>query len=138
MVGRADGGTGDSRDDGQKGATDADTWRELGPIVAVVALAVAVLAGLAVLPARTWWTQRQNMNDARAELMRVEAEVADLQAHLDLLQTDAEVERLARRDFDLVFPGEESYRLVPPTPPSTPPSDPPVASPSTPAAPAQP
>ncbi len=88
--------------------------RELGPVAVVLALAVVVLAGLAVLPARTWWTQRQSLNQSRAELAQVEEEVADLEARHELLQTDAEVERLARQDYDLVYPGEESYRLVPP------------------------
>jgi cell division protein FtsB len=105
-------GRGVGRTDGR--ANQAERWRELGPIVAVVILAFAVLAGLAVLPARTWWTQRQNMNEARAELEQMEAEVTGLQAQQDLLQTDAEIERLARENFDLVRPGEESYRLVPP------------------------
>lgn len=87
--------------------------RELGPVAVVLALAVVVLAGLAVLPARTWWTQRQSLNQSRAELAQVQQEVADLKARRDLLQTDAEVERIARQDYDLVYPGEESYRLVP-------------------------
>lgn len=91
-----------------------DRVREIGPIVVVVALAFAVLAGLAVLPARTWLSQRENMNEARAELEEVQAEVAVLEAELELLQTDEEVERLAREHFDLVYPGEESYRIVPP------------------------
>jgi len=92
----------------------SDRARELVPIVGVVGLAVAVLAGLAVLPARTWLTQRDNMNDARAELQQIEAELAVLEAELELLQTDAELERQARANFDLVYPGEESYRIVPP------------------------
>ncbi|MDH4075408.1 MAG: septum formation initiator family protein [Acidimicrobiia bacterium] len=87
--------------------------RELGPVAVVLALAVVVLAGLAVLPARTWWTQRQSLNQSRAELAQVEQDVADLKARQELLQTDAEVERIARQDYDLVYPGEESYRLVP-------------------------
>ncbi len=83
------------------------------PVVLVVGLALAVLAGLAVLPARTWLSQRQNMADARAELEQIEADVAALEDELDLLTTDEEVERLARENFDLVRPGEESYRIVP-------------------------
>ncbi len=75
---------------------------------------MAVLAGLAVLPARTWLSQREAMNDARAELQQIEADVDDLEAQLELLQTDDEVERLARQHFDLVYPGDESYRIVTP------------------------
>lgn len=94
----------------------------MAPILALVALAVAVLGGLAVLPARTWLTQRQNMHESQAELNQTQADVADLQNQLQLLQTDAEVERLARQNFDLVYPGEESYRVVPPGPTTVPPS----------------
>ncbi|MGF1597429.1 MAG: septum formation initiator family protein [Acidimicrobiales bacterium] len=91
-----------------------DRAREIGPILLVAVLAMAVLAGLAVLPARTWLSQREAMNDARAELQQIEADVDDLEAQLELLQTDDEVERLARQHFDLVYPGDESYRIVTP------------------------
>jgi cell division protein FtsB len=80
----------------------------------VAALSLAVVAGLAVLPARTWLTQREEISEARTELADIEAELVELRAELELLQTDAEIERLARADFDLVYPGEESYRIVPP------------------------
>jgi cell division protein FtsB len=98
---------------GGRWSRGGDRLRESAPIAVVAALSLAVLAGLAVLPARTWLTQRQAMSDARADLARVESEVAELRADLELLQTDAEIERLAREDFDLVYPGEESYRIVP-------------------------
>ncbi len=88
--------------------------REIVPIAAVVALALSVLAGLAVLPTRTWMSQRQDMAEARADLARIEDEVAELSAQLEQLRTDDEIERMARQHFDLVYPGEESYRIVPP------------------------
>ncbi len=76
-------------------------------------LAVVVLGGLAVLPARTWISQRQQTRDAQAEVERLDVEAAELGRQLELLETDAEMERRARRDFDLVYPGEESYRILP-------------------------
>ena len=82
-------------------------------MVFVVGLAVAVLAGLAVLPAKTWFSQKQKMEEAEAEVARIEAETAELELELQLLATDEEIELRARRDFDLVYPGEESYRIVP-------------------------
>ena len=91
-----------------------DQLKAMAPIVLVVGLALAVLAGLAVLPARTWLTQRQNMADAQAELEQIEADVDALEGELELLGTDDEIERLARKNFDLVYPGEESYRILPP------------------------
>jgi cell division protein FtsB len=94
----------------------ADTdnwWRETAPLALLTGVALVVLGGLSVLPARTWWAQREAMASARAELDLVESEVEDLRAELELLQTDAEIERQARENFDLVYPGEESYYIVP-------------------------
>ncbi|MGI9594518.1 MAG: FtsB family cell division protein [Acidimicrobiales bacterium] len=82
------------------------------PIMFVVGLAVTVLAGLAVLPAQTWFSQKQKMNEAEAEIARIEAESARLELELRQLAGDDEIERRARQDFDLVYPGEESYRIA--------------------------
>ncbi len=87
--------------------------RGLGPILVVVVLACVVLAGLAVLPAKTWFSQRSKMDAAEAELARIEAETIELERQVERLGTDEEIELRARRDFDLVYPGEESYRIVP-------------------------
>jgi len=76
-------------------------------------LAAAVLVGLAIVPVRTWLVQQEKMDEARNDVARIQAEVADLERQLAQLQTDAEIERRARQDFDLVFPGEESYRILP-------------------------
>ncbi|MGB5758453.1 MAG: septum formation initiator family protein [Acidimicrobiales bacterium] len=86
------------------------------PILFVAGLAMTVLAGLAVLPAQTWFSQKQKMAEAEAEIARIEAETAELERELQLLGTDGEIERRARKDFDLVYPGEESYRIVSPEP----------------------
>ncbi|NNF53826.1 MAG: hypothetical protein HKN03_05215 [Acidimicrobiales bacterium] len=87
--------------------------REVLSTLAFCAVCFALIAALAVLPARTWWTQRQALNAAqehRAELLNQRAQ---LDSQLGKLQTDAEVERLARANYDLVFPGEESFRILP-------------------------
>ena len=39
---------------------------------------------------------------------------AKLQAQVDALGTDAEIERIARSEYSLVFPGEETYAVLPP------------------------
>ena len=83
----------------------------------MIALVVGVLAGLAVLPARTWKAQQADLTEAEAELAETEAEVAELTAELEELETDAAVERLAREHFDLVYPGDESYVIVEPDSP---------------------
>jgi cell division protein FtsB len=79
----------------------------------MLAVSGTVIAALAVLPARTWMTQRRERIEVESELERLNGDVAQLDAQLGLLRTDAEIERRARENFDLVFPGEESYRILP-------------------------
>lgn len=113
--------SGEGKGSGERSATSGppEPWfsreqiRGAVPVVFVFGLAVAVLAGLAVLPARTWLSQRQNMAEAKAELEQIEADVEALEGELDLLTTEDEIERLARENFDLVYPGDESYRIIP-------------------------
>lgn len=98
---------------GRAAPADAGPLREMMPVALLAGVVLVVLAALAVLPARTWWTQREVMADTQAELDRMEGEVEALRAELELLRSDAEIERQARENFDLVYPGEESYRIVP-------------------------
>ena len=85
-------------------------------MVVITCLALAVLVGLAVVPVRTWLSQKDKTQQAEAEISRIEQDVATLERQLEQLQTDAEIERRARGDFDLVYPGEESYRILPSEP----------------------
>jgi cell division protein FtsB len=85
-------------------------------MVVITCLSLAVLVGLAVVPVRTWLSQKEKTRQAEAEISRIDQDIASLERQLDELQTDAEIERRARQDFDLVFPGEESYRILPSEP----------------------
>ncbi len=87
--------------------------REVFSTLAFCVVCFALIAALAVLPARTWWTQRQTLNAAEEHRSELLNERAQLESQLGKLQTDAEVERLARANYDLVFPGEESFRILP-------------------------
>lgn len=93
--------------------SSVDRTRDMAPVALASCLAAAVLVGLAIVPVRTWLAQQRKMDDARAQLAQIDADVADLEGQLARLQTDDEIERRARQDFDLVFPGEESYRILP-------------------------
>ncbi len=88
-------------------------WHNV-PAVAVLVLSLAIVVGLAVIPARTWLQQQELTAETQNELDRIQAGNAELEAQLARLQTDEEVERIGREHFDLVFPGEESYRILPP------------------------
>ena len=87
--------------------------RRILPVTLVVAISIVVLVGLAALPIRTWVDQRRATDEIRQEVTTAEGEVAELELKLALLETDAEIERMARENFDLVYPGEESYRILP-------------------------
>ena len=86
--------------------------RHIASVGLLLGLSAVVLGALALLPARTWMAQRSERAQVEAELVRVDGEVEQLEAMLELLETDAEVERRARESFDLVYPGEESYRIL--------------------------
>lgn len=58
-------------------------------------------------------TQRQ-VATARAELEALETHNAELQADVSALQTDAEIERLAREKLGYVRPGEKAYVVLDP------------------------
>jgi len=85
------------------------------PMVALLMISGAIVVGVAVLPMRTWLDQREILDQTELEHQQIMSEVDQLDAQLELLQTDEEIERLGRENFDLVKPGEESYRILPPS-----------------------
>ncbi len=83
------------------------------PMALMVLVLLAVLGGLAAVPARTWMTQQEQVEQADRQLRGLQADIGDLERQLERLETTSEIERRARQDFDLVYPGEESYRILP-------------------------
>ena len=89
-------------------------WILVGSLVVVAVLFVAVF------PARTYLDQRHARQQVAAQIKLLDARNRALQKRVQTLHTDAEVERLAREQYDLVRPGEEAYAILPsPTPPTT-------------------
>ncbi len=85
--------------------------------VLVAALAVIGVLALAVFPTTAWLDQRRNREAMVAQEAALSAENRVLQARVDLLRSDQEIERLARQ-YNLVKPGEEQYFIQPrPAPP---------------------
>jgi cell division protein FtsB len=78
-----------------------------------VAMIVA-LGSLAAAPARAWWDQQGQIADAEARLAELDRATTANAARLAALESDSELERLARRDFGLAKPGEEVYVVLPP------------------------
>jgi len=85
-------------------------------------VAIGVLF-LAVFPARTYLDQRHQRQQVTAEIRATDASNKALEQRIKNLNTDAEVERLAREQYNLVRPGEEAYAILPSRqqpPPATP------------------
>lgn len=87
-----------------------------------IAVASVVFVGFvfgAVFPTRTYLTQRREIAAATERLALFEAQNGRLEAAVNRLQRDEEIERLARSRYNLVRPGEEAYAILPvPAPPS--------------------
>ena len=80
---------------------------------------------LAVFPARTYLDQRHQRQQVTAEIRATDATNKKLEQRVKSLNTDAEIERLAREQYNLVRPGEEAYAILPSRQP------PPAANPAT-------
>ena len=88
----------------------------VGSFLAVGALVVGVF------PTRAILDQRRALDRAEERLAEVDARNDELEARVEALGTDEEIERLAREQHDLVYPGQEAYAILPapPDPPSVP------------------
>ena len=92
--------------------------RRLGCLAAGIGL-VAVLL-VFVFPTTTWLAQRHDRAVAVQRVRVLDAANRRLEARVRELHNDAEIERLARQQYDLVRPGEEAYAILPAPAPSKP------------------
>jgi cell division protein FtsB len=67
-----------------------------------------------VVPYRQIIETQREVATARAELKALESENAELGADVAALQSDAEIERLAREKLGYVRPGEKAYVVLDP------------------------
>lgn len=81
-------------------------------------LALVLFAGLVyfIFPTTTWLDQRAEAAEVRTELDALLAEQEELRTSIARMRTDDEVERIARREFNFVYPGEEAYAVLPAPP----------------------
>ena len=82
----------------------------------VIGLAVLGVAYVGAFPVRTYLTQQSATAQAEDELTELNDEVAGLRDEIEGLQTQEEIERRAREDYNLVYPGEEPFALLPAAP----------------------
>jgi cell division protein FtsB len=85
---------------------------------AAIATLLILLMGTAfltqVVPYRQIIDSQRQVSSARAELAALEAENAELAADVEALQTDDEIEKLAREKLGYVQPGETAYVVLDP------------------------
>jgi cell division protein FtsB len=77
-------------------------------------VAAAGLLLLLVLPTRAWLGQRSDIASAQQKLALIETENAKLEAQLKALLTPAEIERVAREQYNLAGRGEQVFSVLPP------------------------
>jgi cell division protein FtsB len=66
-----------------------------------------------VFPTRSYLAQRNAVNDARNDVQVLQEQNRRLQEEADRLETPEEIERLAREEFQMVYPGERAYAVLP-------------------------
>ncbi|HWC40285.1 MAG TPA: septum formation initiator family protein [Acidimicrobiales bacterium] len=82
-------------------------------VLLVAAGATLALLVLVVFPTRSYLHERSNLNSAAHQLQSLNAQNRQLSDQIGRLNSDAEIERLARKDYGLVKPGEEAYAILP-------------------------
>lgn len=82
-------------------------------LVAAAAIATMAVLALYVFPTRTWIDQRAAITETEASLDALAAERDALAARVAELDTDSEIELIARTQYGLVLPGEEAYAVLP-------------------------
>jgi cell division protein FtsB len=101
----------------------ADQVRRRGSwTAAVIASVVVGTLFLGVFPARTYLAQRRSLAAAQARVTVLAKQNAALDQESKKLLTDAEIERLAREQYNLVRPGEQAYAILPGPQPAAPPA----------------
>ena len=86
--------------------------RTIVPVLATAVVLGVLLVG--VFPTRTFLAQRAALHGAEEQLAVLREENEALEARARHLHDDAEIERLAREQYNLVRPGEEAYAVLPP------------------------
>jgi len=81
--------------------------------IAVASLSFIAIMFLFVFPTRSYLAQQRQVRAARRAVAVLQQQNKELSHEQRLLETKSEIERLARVQFDMVFPGEQAYNIVP-------------------------
>jgi cell division protein FtsB len=81
--------------------------------VGIPIVVVAGFAALFIVPTKSYLNQRKQYNESLRKLEAVQAANARLDSQIEALQTDAEVERIARARYNLVRNGDQIIAVLP-------------------------
>jgi cell division protein FtsB len=89
--------------------------RRAGRVLGVVGGSAALFGVLAVavFPTSTFLDQRADTAEVEQRLAVLRAQNQAYEERIERLQTASEIVRLAREQYNLVFPGEEAYAVLP-------------------------
>ncbi len=94
--------------------TDASRGRATVVQATLASLAVIAFLFVFVFPTRTYLHQRRATDGSKAQLDLLHQQTAHLEQEAARLQSDAEVERIARDRYNFVMPGEQAWAVIPP------------------------
>jgi cell division protein FtsB len=77
------------------------------------AATIAAIVAVGALPARNWLDLRRTSDIVERRLAELDAANLEAEAEAAALQSDAEVERIAREQYGYARAGEEVYHLLP-------------------------
>ena len=86
--------------------------RRLG-YFSIIAVSLFSLMLLGVIPVQEWFEVRDTRDELLVELAKVEELNKSYRVSIDALNTDEEIERIARSEYNLIKPHEEAYYVVP-------------------------
>lgn len=89
-------------------------WSRFTLMLLLCAALAAIIVFYGVTPYNAWQEQRGTIAEVKTQLDEATQENAELKEEIDRLSTPAEVERVARRDHNLIYPGEQAYVVLPP------------------------
>jgi cell division protein FtsL len=85
--------------------------------ILLASVTVIAVLFIGVYPTRTYLSQRSALQKAQHQLDVLQTENAKLDQQAAALNTDSQIETLARERYNLVRPGEEAYAILPSPPP---------------------
>lgn len=107
----------DAKKPASSGQPDGRHIRSMGRRAAVrLTLVLLLVIGALfafVFPTRAYLDQHRQTNTAESRLELLRKHNAQLAAERKRLESDAEVQRIARERYNLVLPGEKAYAVVP-------------------------